>query len=84
MARKGVLTGDDPVELRVILDEAALRRVVGGPDIMREQYAETERLAALDHVTVQIVPLRRDTFREAANFVLLDSDHNLEPVVMEE
>ncbi|MEU5049592.1 helix-turn-helix transcriptional regulator [Streptomyces sp. NPDC021096] len=84
MERKAILTGDDPVELRVILDEAALRRMVGGPDVMREQYAEIERAAALDHVTVQIVPLSRSTFRATANFVLLEFDYNLDPVVMEE
>ncbi|MBH1933754.1 helix-turn-helix domain-containing protein [Streptomyces sp. AV19] len=84
MARKSILTGEDPVELRVILDEAALRRVVGGPGVMREQYAEIERMAGLDHVTVQIIPLSHDTFRDDANFVLLDFDCDLDPVVMEE
>ncbi|WP_342668033.1 helix-turn-helix transcriptional regulator [Streptomyces roseoverticillatus] len=84
MERKAILTCEDPVELRVILDEAALRRMVGNPAVMREQYAEIERVAALDHVTVQIIPLSRSTFRAAANFVLLEFDYNLDPVVMEE
>ncbi|MFF4532829.1 helix-turn-helix domain-containing protein [Streptomyces sp. NPDC001407] len=84
MERKAILTGEDPVELRVILDEAALRRMIGDPEIMREQYAEIERVAELDHVTVQILPLALNTFRASANFVLLDFDHNLDPVVMEE
>ncbi|MFF7730575.1 helix-turn-helix domain-containing protein [Streptomyces sp. NPDC008001] len=84
MARKNILTCDDPVELRVILDEAALRRMVGSPDIMREQYLEIERMAALDHVTVQIIPLARSTFRATSNFVLLEFGYGLDPVVMDE
>lgn len=84
MKRKEIITADDPVELRVILDEAALRRWVGGPEVMREQYEEIERLASLDHVTVQIVPQRLDTYRSFANFVILTFDARLDPVVMEE
>ncbi|MCQ8772954.1 helix-turn-helix domain-containing protein [Streptomyces telluris] len=84
MERKAIVHGDNPIELRVILDEAALRRMVGGPDIMREQYEEIERVAALDHVTVQILPQDLATYRSGANFVLLDFDSELDPVVMED
>ncbi|MFE5870953.1 helix-turn-helix domain-containing protein [Streptomyces roseifaciens] len=84
MERKEIVHGDNPIELRVILDEAALRRMVGGPDIMREQYEEIERVAALDHVTVQILPQDLATYRSGANFVLLDFDSELDPVVMED
>ncbi|MFC5149422.1 helix-turn-helix domain-containing protein [Streptomyces aureoversilis] len=84
MERKEIVHGDNPIELRVILDEAALRRMVGGPDIMREQYEEIERVAALDHVTVQILPQDLATYRSGANFVLLDFDAELDPVVMED
>lgn len=84
MKRKEVIYGDSPAELRVILDEAALRRVIGGPDVMREQYAEIEKLAALDHVTVQILPQNLPTYRAFENFVILDFDCGFEPVVMQE
>ncbi|WKK27554.1 helix-turn-helix transcriptional regulator [Streptomyces olivoreticuli] len=84
MKRKEIVHGDDPIELRVILDEAALRRMIGGPDIMREQYEEIERVAALDHVTVQILPQNLVKYRAGANFVLLDFDAKLDPVVMED
>ncbi|MCD9144377.1 helix-turn-helix domain-containing protein [Streptomyces albireticuli] len=84
MKRKEIVHGDDPIELRVIIDEAALRRVIGGPDVMREQYEEIERVAALDHVTVQILPQNLVTYRASANFVILDFDSKLDPVVMED
>lgn len=84
MKRKSIIHRDDPTELRVILDEAALRRMVGGTDVMREQYEEIERVAALDHVTVQILPQNLPAYRALANFVILDFDAGLDPVVMEE
>lgn len=84
MKRKEVIHGEAPVELRVILDESALRRVIGGPAVMREQYEEIARVAALDHVTVQIIPQNLATYRSSANFVLLDFDPALAPVVVEE
>lgn len=84
MKRKEIVHTDDPVELRVVLCEAALRRMIGSPAIMREQYAEIEKVAALDHVTIQILPLNLANYRANANFVILDFDAGLDPVVMED
>jgi Domain of unknown function (DUF5753) len=57
MKRKESLTREeDPVKLWAILYEPALRYVAGGSDVMREQYDEIARLAALDNVTVQVLP----------------------------
>ncbi|MEE1938582.1 helix-turn-helix transcriptional regulator [Streptomyces sp. TRM 70361] len=57
MMRKEALTrGEDPLRLWAILYEPALRHVVGGVEVMREQYEEIDRLAALDNVTVQVLP----------------------------
>ncbi|MEE1803914.1 MULTISPECIES: helix-turn-helix transcriptional regulator [unclassified Streptomyces] len=73
MQRKEVLTREhSPLELWAILDEATLRRVIGGPDVMREQYEEITRLAQMDNVTVQILPVNISTYRCSYNFALLD------------
>ncbi|QJT02959.1 helix-turn-helix domain-containing protein [Streptomyces asoensis] len=45
-----------PLRLWVILDESALRRVVGGPDVMREQLEHLNALGAEPHITVQVLP----------------------------
>ncbi|GAA2717337.1 MULTISPECIES: helix-turn-helix transcriptional regulator [Streptomyces] len=82
MKRKEIILREDPIELRVILDEAALRRVIGSPAVMREQYEEIEKLAALDHITVQIIPLSLPTYRASENFVMLDFEPGYDPVVM--
>ncbi|MFJ3205810.1 helix-turn-helix domain-containing protein [Streptomyces sp. NPDC086989] len=42
--------------LRVVLDESALRRVVGSPEVMREQLEYLNHLAAQPHITVQVLP----------------------------
>jgi hypothetical protein len=73
--RKERLTrGQDRLEVWAILDEAALRRVIGGPDVMREQYEEIIRLTKLDNVTVQILPMASATYRSSTNFSLLELD----------
>jgi Domain of unknown function (DUF5753) len=57
MTRQRVLTRDDPLRLAVILDEAALLRPVGGPEIMAEQLANLTAAAVRPNVTIQILPL---------------------------
>jgi transcriptional regulator with XRE-family HTH domain len=46
----------DPLRLWVVLDESALRRVVGNRTIMREQLEYLLDMARLPHVTVQVLP----------------------------
>ncbi|WP_167163195.1 helix-turn-helix transcriptional regulator [Streptomyces sp. MBT27] len=67
-------TAKPPAELFVVLDEAALRRNVGGAQIMRVQYERISELSELDHVTVQILPMSVPTYRADSNFSLLDFD----------
>ncbi|MEV7343888.1 helix-turn-helix transcriptional regulator [Streptomyces sp. NPDC093544] len=45
-----------PLRLWVVLDESVLHRVVGGPDIMREQLEHLNALGAEPHITVQVLP----------------------------
>ncbi|MEU6966227.1 helix-turn-helix transcriptional regulator [Kitasatospora aureofaciens] len=42
--------------LHFVLDEGALRRTVGGPDVMARQLEHLEALAARPHVTIQVAP----------------------------
>jgi transcriptional regulator with XRE-family HTH domain len=45
-----------PLRLWIVLDESALRRVVGSPDIMREQLEHLRALGDEPHITVQVLP----------------------------
>jgi transcriptional regulator with XRE-family HTH domain len=56
MHRQQVLEGDNPPGLWVIMDEAAIRRQVGGSAVMRAQLDRLVHAAALPHITLQIIP----------------------------
>lgn len=45
-----------PLHLHVVLDESALHRVIGSPDVMREQLEHLNALSAEPHITLQVLP----------------------------
>lgn len=47
---------ESPLRLWAVVDEAALRRVVGGRQMMREQLEHLIEQSHLPHVTVQVLP----------------------------
>ena len=57
MTRQRVLTRENPLQLAVVIDEAAILRMVGGPQVMREQLAHLAAMAARPNVSVQVLPL---------------------------
>ncbi|MFJ3088900.1 helix-turn-helix domain-containing protein [Streptomyces sp. NPDC086838] len=56
LARQGVLRSDPPLRLSAVLDEAVVRREVGGRRVMREQLRHLARVAQLPHVQLQLLP----------------------------
>ena len=58
MARQDVLSKEHPPNLWVVLDEAVLRRSVGGPDVMRGQLRHLIKAAEQPHVTIQVIPFQ--------------------------
>ncbi|MET7298414.1 helix-turn-helix transcriptional regulator [Embleya sp. NPDC005575] len=58
MQRQSILYRDKPPRLWVVLDEAALRRPIGGREVMRDQVRHLIEMAALPNVTIQIMPFR--------------------------
>jgi hypothetical protein len=54
--RQQILTRSDPPTLWVVLDEAVLRRPVGGPAVMRAQLGRIIDAAAQPNVTLQVLP----------------------------
>jgi transcriptional regulator with XRE-family HTH domain len=55
--RQERLTSDeDPLDLVALVDEAALRRPVGGREVMREQYTNLLAAAALERVVLRVLP----------------------------
>jgi transcriptional regulator with XRE-family HTH domain len=56
MARLAAVTREDPLQVWVVIDEAALRRCVGGPAVMRPQLEHLLIKAALPNVQLQVIP----------------------------
>ncbi|MGW3413892.1 helix-turn-helix domain-containing protein [Streptomyces sp. NPDC000888] len=56
MGRQERLTSPDRPELWVVLDEAVLRRPIGGREVMRAQLERLLEAAAERHITVQVLP----------------------------
>lgn len=56
LARQRILTQANPPVFAVVLDEAALHRLVGGRQVMAEQLAKILDISALPNVKVQILP----------------------------
>jgi transcriptional regulator with XRE-family HTH domain len=56
IGRQSLLTQDDPIDLWVVLDEAVLRRPVGGRAVMRRQLEHLTLAASWPNVTLQVLP----------------------------
>jgi Domain of unknown function (DUF5753)/Helix-turn-helix domain len=50
------LRGPRPLELHALIDESAVRRQIGGHDVMAEQYQSLIEAAQLPNVTIRILP----------------------------
>jgi transcriptional regulator with XRE-family HTH domain len=49
---------DPPLHLWCVIDENTLRRMIGGEQVMRAQYARLAEVAELPNVTLQVLPHR--------------------------
>ena len=56
MDRQALLVGKEAPRVWVVLDEAVLRRLVGGPQVMHEQLQRLIDASALPNVTIQVLP----------------------------
>ncbi|WP_406728700.1 helix-turn-helix transcriptional regulator [Streptomyces sp. GD-15H] len=56
LARQDVLRAEPPLELTAVLDEAVLRREVGGPGVMTRQLNRLVEAARLPQVRLQVLP----------------------------
>ncbi|MWA10404.1 Scr1 family TA system antitoxin-like transcriptional regulator [Streptomyces sp. BA2] len=56
MERQSLLDREDAPRVWIVMDETALRRPVGGSDVMREQIDKLLEAVELPHVTLQIAP----------------------------
>jgi transcriptional regulator with XRE-family HTH domain len=55
LARQHILHRPGPPRLWTVVDEAALRRVIGDPAVMRDQLEQLLRLSELPHIRLQVL-----------------------------
>jgi hypothetical protein len=58
MRRQSLLHSDEPPHLWAVVDEAVLRRPLGGRQVMRRQLERLREITELPHVTLQMVPFK--------------------------
>jgi hypothetical protein len=58
MARQGILFRPGPTSLHVVVDEAALRRPIGGTAVMRAQLKHLIEISQRPSVTIQVLPFK--------------------------
>ncbi|WP_157431025.1 DUF5753 domain-containing protein [Actinomadura macra] len=71
MAEQKRLTGPDAPKLWAVLDEAALRRPVGEPEVMSKQFEHLLAMAELPNVTIQVRPVAITGGIEGSSFTFL-------------
>ena len=81
--RQELLEQESPPNYRLLLDESALRRPVGGPALMAAQIAKLLELSAAGKVRIQLIPFAVGAYSVAdMSFTLLEfSEPVLPPVV---
>jgi transcriptional regulator with XRE-family HTH domain len=72
MKRQEILERATPPHLWAVLDESVIRRVVGGPTVMREQLKHLMRCGESPNITLQVLPFSTGAHSAATgSFVIL-------------
>jgi transcriptional regulator with XRE-family HTH domain len=83
MERQRILTREDRPRLWAVVDEAVIRRVVGGPEVMREQLLHLVESAEQGKTTLQVVPFGAGAHAGTTGpFVVLDFPEATDPTVV--
>jgi transcriptional regulator with XRE-family HTH domain len=65
LARREILDKGDAPELLVVMSESALRRMQGGPEVMRAQIDHLIKLSRQSNIQVQVLPFTTRTYHGA-------------------
>lgn len=83
IVRQDVLKREKPPEFYALIDEAALRKMVGGAAVMAEQLRHLIEVAAAPHITIQILPDAIGAHAAMPGpFTILDFGSDLDPSVV--
>lgn len=83
LARQEILERRTPPELSVVIDEAALRKMIGGPDVMRQQLRHVVTMASRPNIHIQVLPDSVGAHSALlGSFVILDFRTDLDPSIV--
>ncbi|GAA0840950.1 helix-turn-helix domain-containing protein [Streptosporangium amethystogenes subsp. fukuiense] len=83
LARQAILHRDDPPQIWAVIDEAALRKMVGGPNVMAEQLSHLAQMAMRPNIAVQVLPDSSGAHAAmGSGFVILDFMGDLDPSIV--
>jgi transcriptional regulator with XRE-family HTH domain len=83
MARQQILARDNRPRLWAVIDEAVIRRLVGGTEVMRGQLHHLANVAQQGKTTIQVVPYRAGAHAGTTGpFVILDFEEPTDPAVV--
>ena len=83
MERQRILTREDRPRLWAVIDEAVIRRVVGGPEVMAEQLRHLIECAEQGKTTLQVVPFSAGAHAGTTGpFIILDFPEPTDPSVV--
>lgn len=81
--RQRILDRDDPPVISVVIDEAVIRRNVGGVDVMRQQLLHVADLAGRPNVDFQVVPFSEGAYAGTSPFVVLSFEGEDDVIYLE-
>jgi transcriptional regulator with XRE-family HTH domain len=84
LKRRKILEREHPPLVWVVLDEACLRRAIGGPAVMAEQVAHLIKQAQSPRFTIQVLPYSSGAPAWTFGFSLLTFDDDEPPMLYQE
>lgn len=81
--RQHVLNRHRPLHLWAVIDEAALRRLPGSPEVMRDQLKHLINMAMRHNVDIQVLPFEAGMHAAlSGSFVMLDFPSGMDPSIV--
>jgi transcriptional regulator with XRE-family HTH domain len=81
--RQRILDRDNPPVVSVVVDEAVIRRKVGGADVMRQQLLHIATMAERPNMDVQVVPFSEGAYAGTSPFVILSFEGEDDVIYLE-
>jgi transcriptional regulator with XRE-family HTH domain len=84
LVRQQILTRvDNPPQLRAVMDESVLHRIVGSKEIMRDQYSRLLEVSRLPNVDLRVIPYEAGALPAGNNkFIILTFEQPAVPDVV--